>query len=226
MIKKMKGENMTEIQFVIRLSIALFLAIFIGAERQLTGHNAGIKTTVLIAIGTFVFASVDLFSGNGDVRMAANIITGIGFLCSGVIFKKGFTVNGLNTGATLWCTAAISILVSYGFIIEAVISSILMVLFNFLIAKLSQKIKPIKYFANNDNEFVLGVVCLKEDVEKVKKCVTDKNFQINSIEINSITDDKFRMKIKIVSEEEKISEIQNDLIKLDVLSVSFEKDEN
>ena len=124
---------MTLEQFAIRLLIVALIGFIIGVERQITGHSAGLKPTVVIAIGTMVFVSVEIAIGKNDVRMAANIITGIGFLCSGVIFKNGLTVNGLSTSATLWSTAAISVLVGYGFELYAVVATGVLLFFNILI---------------------------------------------------------------------------------------------
>ena len=102
-------------ELIIRLFVVAAIGLIIGVERQIGGHHIEIKTTFLIAIGTFSFCMIEILLGYPDIRMSANIVTGIGFLCSGVIFKNGFTVNGLNTSATLWSTAGISILVAYGY---------------------------------------------------------------------------------------------------------------
>ena len=134
---------MTLEQFAIRLLIVALIGFVIGVERQLTGHSAGLKPTVVIAIGTMAFVSVEIAIGKNDVRMAANIITGIGFLCSGVIFKNGLTVNGLSTSATLWSTAAISVLVGYGFEIYAIVATGVLLFFNILVPFVSKLFKPI-----------------------------------------------------------------------------------
>ena len=109
------GESMTIQELIIRLATVAVIGLLIGLERQIGGHHIEIKTTFLIAVGTFSFCLIEILLGYPDIRMSANIVTGIGFLCSGVIFKNGFTVNGLNTSATLWSTAGISILVAYGY---------------------------------------------------------------------------------------------------------------
>ena len=106
---------MTIQEFIIRLFLVAVIGLIIGIERQIGGHHIELKTTFLIAVGTFSFCMIEILLGYPDIRMSANIVTGIGFLCSGVIFKNSFTVNGLNTSATLWSTAGISILVAYGY---------------------------------------------------------------------------------------------------------------
>ena len=121
---------MTLEEFIIRMLIVAAIGFIIGIERQLTGHIAGLKPTVVIAIGTMAFVSVEIVIGNNDARMAANIITGIGFLCSGVILKNGLSVNGLSTSATLWATAAISVLVGYGYEIYGIAATGILLFFN------------------------------------------------------------------------------------------------
>lgn len=104
--------------------------------------------------------------------MAANIITGIGFLCSGVIFKNGLTVNGFNTSATLWSTSAISVLISYGFIIQGVIATVVLISFNLILAYVSGLIKPISKLADiDDKTYYIETVCLKSNISNVKKVI-------------------------------------------------------
>ena len=64
-------------QFLLRLAVVVIIGFVIGIERQITGHSAGLKPTIVIAIGTVAFVSVEVIVGNNDTRMAANIITGI-----------------------------------------------------------------------------------------------------------------------------------------------------
>lgn len=223
---------MTQQEFIIRLAVVIAVGFLIGMERQLTGHAVGMKTTILIAIGTFAFVSVEAIIGSNDARMAANIITGIGFLCSGVIFKNGLTVNGLNTSATLWGTAAISVLAGYGYIVFALISTGALVVFNLVLPFISKLIKPIPCFVDADNEdvFFINVVCLKVDVPKVKQIVTEnigENITLESIQTSGITADKFRVKAKICSSTNHVAEISSITDKIfdsDVLSVTWEKD--
>ena len=94
-----------------RIGLSVLLGFLIGLERQITGHPAGIRINVLISMGACLFVMFPLMSGSDEVyRIASYIVSGVGFLCSGVIFKEGGTVRGLNTAATLWCTAAVGVL--------------------------------------------------------------------------------------------------------------------
>lgn len=217
-------------EFIIRIFIIIVVGIAIGIERQITGHNIGVKTTLLIALGTFAFVSVEVLFKSTDLRMAANIITGIGFLCSGVIFKNGLTVNGLNTSATLWSTSAISVLISYGFIIQGVIATVVLISFNLILAYVSGLIKPISKLADiDDKTYYIETVCLKSNISNVKKVIflnlSDK-ISLVELQVNSITSDKYRIKAKINSSDKYINEIDkitNKILNTDVFSAKWEK---
>ncbi len=89
-----------------RLAFAAALGGLIGLERELRGYPAGIRTMALITMGSMLFTDVSQILG-GDDRVAAGIVTGIGFLGAGVIFRERFTVRGITTAATIWSSAAI-----------------------------------------------------------------------------------------------------------------------
>ena len=219
--------------FIIRMLIVVIIGFVIGIERQITGHSAGLKPTIVIATGTMAFVSVDVIVGNNDTRMAANIITGIGFLCSGVIFKNGLTVNGLNTSATLWATAGISVLVGYGYIMYGVVAAVALIIFNLILLFVSKLVKPIKFLSavSNEDIFYIHVVCLKTDVPKVKDIMLQsdsENIAIDSIQVSAITEEKFRVKAKINSNHRRVNEITSITDKIfesNVMSVTWEKGE-
>ena len=95
-----------QLEIVARLAMAAALGGVIGLERELRGYPAGIRTMALITIGAALFTDVSQILG-GDDRIAAGIVTGIGFLGAGVIFREGYTVRGITTAATIWASAAI-----------------------------------------------------------------------------------------------------------------------
>ena len=102
--------------FAIRLIVALVLGALIGAERQWRQRTAGLRTNCLVAVGSAMFVMMGgLISLDGQGRVAAYVVSGIGFLGGGVILKDGFSIRGLNTAATLWCTAAIGTLAGLGY---------------------------------------------------------------------------------------------------------------
>jgi putative Mg2+ transporter-C (MgtC) family protein len=104
--------------FAIRMFAALFLGGAIGLERQWRQRMTGLRTNGLVAVGAAMFIMMGgLISGDGSQgRVAAYVVSGIGFLGGGVILKDGFNIRGMNTAATLWCTAAVGTLAGLGHI--------------------------------------------------------------------------------------------------------------
>lgn len=105
----------------IGLAIAFVLATLIGAERQWRQRNAGLRTNVLVAVGAAAFVTLgSRINGNlGASQITAYVVSGIGFLGAGVIMKEGAQISGLNTAATLWCSAAVGALCGVGLAAEA-----------------------------------------------------------------------------------------------------------
>lgn len=112
--------------FVLRLGLAMVLGAAIGLERQWRQKSAGLRTNTLVSMGAaaFILLSVALTDDMGDPsRVAGQIVTGIGFLGAGVIMKDGFNVQGLNTAATIWCSAAVGSLAGVGLYAESAITA-------------------------------------------------------------------------------------------------------
>ena len=99
-----------------RLSLALLLGSLIGFERQWHQKMAGLRTNALVALGSCGFVVFSSMVDAGDpTRIAAQVVTGIGFLGAGVILREGINVHGLNTAATLWCSARVGTFAGAGF---------------------------------------------------------------------------------------------------------------
>ena len=129
--------------FAIRLMIALFLGALVGAERQWRQRTAGLRTNCLVAMGAAMFVMLGGLIGGDDGSqglVAAYVVSGIGFLGGGVILKDGFSIRGLNTAATLWCTAAIGMLAGLGYGWLCAIGTITILGANLLLRPLAQKI--------------------------------------------------------------------------------------
>jgi len=111
---------MTIFEMLLRVGAGVGLGAVIGVERQFRARMAGLRTNALVAVGAtlFVLLSAHGFGGlasSGDpTRVAAQIVSGIGFLGAGVIMRDGLNVRGLNTAATLWCSAAVGALAGAG----------------------------------------------------------------------------------------------------------------
>jgi len=97
---------------IVNLATAVALGGVIGFERQWRQRLAGLRTNTLVALGAASFVIYDnLFSPDAAAtRVAAQVVSGIGFLGAGIIFREGLNVRGLNTAATLWCSAAVGVL--------------------------------------------------------------------------------------------------------------------
>src|SRR3990172_7917362 len=117
-----------QLEILGRLVLAGFLGGLIGLERELRGYPAGIRTIALVALGACLFTDVSRLMG-GDDRVAAQIVTGIGFLGAGVIFREGYPVRGITTAATIWSAAAVGMAIA----IELYVVGILGAIFVFLV---------------------------------------------------------------------------------------------
>jgi putative Mg2+ transporter-C (MgtC) family protein len=121
---------------LLRLGVAAVLGGAIGLERELDEKAAGLRTHMLVSLGAALFTMVGAYgfhgflTGGGAVvradpgRIAAQVVTGIGFLGAGVIFRQGFTVRGLTTAASLWVVAAVGMAAGAGFWQGAVIATV------------------------------------------------------------------------------------------------------
>lgn len=112
-----------QLEILGRLALAGLLGGLIGLEREVRGYPAGIRTIALVALGSCLFTDV---SGllRGDDRVAAQIVTGIGFLGAGVIFREGYTVRGITTAATIWSAAAIGMAIGAELYVVGVLAAL------------------------------------------------------------------------------------------------------
>jgi len=171
---------MNALDFTVRIGASILFGFLIGFERQLTGHPAGIRTNVLVSLGSSIFVLCSLIMGAPDqTRIAAQIVSGVGFLGSGIIFKDGVNVRGLNTAATIWCTAAIGVLTSSGHIVYALIATGLLIAVNVIFRNLTSMINPILQFDENGKCYQIKAVCAE-----------DKEMLIRSMIINHISASK------------------------------------
>jgi putative Mg2+ transporter-C (MgtC) family protein len=113
----------------LNLLVAACLGAAIGLERQWRQRLAGLRTNTLVALGAAIFVTYShvVSDDAGSARMAAQVVSGIGFLGAGVIFKEGLNVRGLNTAATLWCSAAVGLLAGEGFALYGLLAAVLVI---------------------------------------------------------------------------------------------------
>ena len=178
--------------FVLRISLSVLLGFFIGLERQLTGHPAGIRINVLICMGTSFFTLFPMLYGSDQVfRVGSSIISGVGFLCSGVIFKDSGTVRGMNTAATLWCTAAIGILAS------------ILIGSNLILRPLARKLNPIAVGDESEKEYCITVLCQEDAEQEIRLLLitsnSSKTLYLNHLESGDVVGDKVEIIAKYCS---------------------------
>lgn len=149
-------------QTAANLGTALILGAIIGFERQWRQRLAGLRTNTLVALGaaTFVVFESSFPDTSAPTRVAAQVVSGIGFLGAGIIFREGLNVRGLNTAATLWCSAAIGVLAGAGAWRPAALATALVVAVNLLLRPLVQRIsrQPLTS-VELPSGYVVTVVC-------------------------------------------------------------------
>jgi putative Mg2+ transporter-C (MgtC) family protein len=134
----------TPIEFmdaVLRLGLALGVGSAIGFERQWNQKMAGLRTNALVALGAAGFIVYSSMVGQGDpTRVAAQVVSGIGFLGAGIILREGVNVHGLNTAATLWCSAMAGSFAGGGFWALSLAAAGFVIATNFLLRPLVRRI--------------------------------------------------------------------------------------
>jgi len=125
-----------------QVSFAFIIGAIIGIEREFRSKPAGFRTMILICVGSCLYTIISKEAGAASTdRIASNIVTGIGFIGAGVIFKEGITVNGLTTAALIWITAALGMAIGYHNYPLAVVVSIMVVITLFVL-------EPVQRFIN------------------------------------------------------------------------------
>lgn len=157
---------------------ALVIGASIGFERTFHGRPAGFRTHALVCVASALLMIVTVYQSQwmtfvehdairtDPTRMAQGIMTGIGFLGAGVIFKEGLTVRGLTTAASIWITSAIGILVGIGFWFAAIVGAIatltVLALFRYIEARL-----PSEFYAHHMLRFARDRVMTEDEVHKL-----------------------------------------------------------
>lgn len=119
------------IDILFKVFLSVIFGLIIGYEREHSGKSVGIRTLSLICLGSTLFCimSPTIFGGDNS-RIVAQVVSGIGFLGAGIIFKNGDEVHGLTTAATVWATAAVGALVGVDMYVEAFIGTLAILFIN------------------------------------------------------------------------------------------------
>lgn len=151
----MKGTDLTVLAFLSRLGVAALIGIAIGFERQWRQRAAGLHTSSLVSVGSALFALLDSELSSPDTtRIVAGVVTGVGFIAGGVIFRSGVNVTGLNTAATMWATAAVGAMAGLGFAAPAAAGAVAIIFLNFFLQPLANAIdsRTQQRLARRENE--------------------------------------------------------------------------
>ena len=154
----------TTLQFILHLMVALLLGATVGLERQWRQRMAGTRTNALVAAGaaSFVMAGM-LIEGDPSAagRIASYVVSGVGFLGAGVIFKDGGNVRGLNTAATIWCSAAIGVLSGFGHLQLACLLALAVLFTNIALRRLAFVMQPVLPAGeSSEGHYLIELTCL------------------------------------------------------------------
>ena len=154
----------------LRLGLALILGSAIGIERQWQQKMAGLRTNALVALGASGFVVFSGLVGEGDpTRIAAQVVTGIGFLGAGVILREGVNVHGLNTAATLWCSAMVGTIAGAGFAGPSLLAAAFVIGTNLLLRPLVHVMNT-RLLTSSDAEtqYTVEIACLGADEAQMR----------------------------------------------------------
>jgi putative Mg2+ transporter-C (MgtC) family protein len=191
-----------QLDLSVRLIIAAGLGAAVGAEREIHNHPAGIRTHMLVALGSGLFTVMSIvgFLGVGagtalvdPTRIAAQIVSGIGFLGAGAILKDGVVIRGLTTAASLWATAAVGMAAGAGEYVLAIVSAVIILV----------SLWPINALAERLHGTGLPEVQLRlnltrvEALGEVSAALADGKIDIGSIQTQRVGRDSYRADLAI-----------------------------
>ena len=162
-------------EFMMRLGTALFLGGAIGFERQWRQKSAGLRTNTLVSLGAAAYILLSVYitgrDGGDASRIAAQIVTGIGFLGAGVIMKDGLNVQGLNTAATIWCSAAVGSLAGMGMFPEALIVTVAIISTHLIMRPISDRLGKITSYKKrklDESFYILNILCKEAQENQIR----------------------------------------------------------
>lgn len=222
---------MEYLTFFYSLLICFLLSFLIGFERQFRRRSVGLRTIILVSIGSFLFVTFQkAYPGSDMNRIASQVVAGIGFLGAGVIIKDNKGVKGLTTAATLWCSAAIGILCGANLLIEAGVGTVVILFINIILRGLNTKINKLSGHENYD-VYYFKIECAnsKEDeILKIVKQVAEKTeTKILTTKVEDETDTTSMIEFNIANTS-KVSDLTNRIMQKlshreDVKSISLDK---
>jgi putative Mg2+ transporter-C (MgtC) family protein len=203
------------LDFVIRLVVAVVLGFALGLERELTNKYAGLRTHILVCLGACVFTLMSIYGfptfALGDnviieqatgvrdtARIAAQIVTGIGFIGAGTVLRNGPIVIGLTTAATLWIAASIGMACGAGMYDIAVVSTILSVAVLTLIRVFERQFLPSG--SKLVKRYKITVYCNYDDVKKIYDFIISKVDDMKDFTSKKLIENPNKAKIAVCFE--------------------------
>lgn len=205
--------NIINVDFIIRVVIAVVLGFSLGLERELTNKYAGLRTHILVCLGACVFTLISIYgfptfapgdnviinqaTGIRDTsRVAAQIVTGIGFIGAGTVLRNGPIVLGLTTAATLWIAASIGMACGAGMYDIALTGTLLSILTLVTIRVFERKVLPNS--TKKTTRVKVTIVCLNEFADKIQDYIIDTYKNISQLSRKQITADSNSTKITCI----------------------------
>lgn len=203
----------TEFSIFIRVLMAVLLGFAVGLEREMTNKYAGLRTNILVCVGACVFTILSVYGfptfANGDnvlidhatgirdtSRVAAQVVTGIGFIGGGTVLRHGATIFGITTAATLWMAASIGMACGTGMFLLAVIATVLTVLV-LISVRFFEKNVLIKS-TKNSRRLKINLTCGNEFSNTIYDFIVDKYPNLHEISKKQSKQDENLTKINVI----------------------------
>ncbi|MGU9937026.1 MgtC/SapB family protein [Empedobacter brevis] len=219
---------MNTMNFAMQLSLAFLLGAAIGLEREYRQKSAGLRTNALVSVGSAAFILMS-YSIGGDAtgRIASYVVSGIGFLGAGVIMKDGVSVRGLNTAATIWCSAAVGSFAGCGLSLQAVVLTSAVMFAHLLLRPVSHHIYrySFKNKQHKNTDYLLVIKC-KNDIENHLRVLLMRSIENNDhLMMKSLSsDDDLRNNSVMISAEISALFQQDSLLEKIASRLTIEKD--
>lgn len=212
------------IDFLIRIGAALGLGFLLGLERELTNKYAGLRTHILVCLGACAFTIISIYGfpsyATGDNvlvdqatgirdtgRVAAQVVSGIGFIGAGAVLRNGPMIIGLTTAATLWISAAIGMICGVGMYDVAIVTTLASVAVLTLIRVFERKILPSGF--KRARRFKLTVYCDGNDVSKIQEYLSSNILRIEDFSAKRLIENPDKSKVTSIFEHNRKKVMKN-----------------
>lgn len=213
-------------EFFLRILSGFVLGAFIGLERQWRERTSGLRTHALVSCGSSAFAILSVVLSEKGVAhvIIAQIVSGIGFLGAGVIFREGFNLRGINTAATLWCSAGIGALCGVGLILEGFVMVGVVLAINVVLRPVARYFHK-KPLTNHEIESTLRFkIVVKENAEDAIRKLLLKSIKHSELRLQKISSKKRKKDQRIdILADIAILNVDSDILESIVSKISMEE---